>query len=232
MNKNLNQSESGNVKERKRFGFFADGMGYSLRLFRLAHDRLLANLALLESEHLDEEDHNNAVFSSVLDAWSMIDCAYNCWDLCDQFPKLPKKQPFVQLFQRRGSYLKDLRNYRQHLRGAPDRLVDDVSYPLWGALSWVSQSKLTTCFTIFSGNLMPGVNVHSISFDRTAGAFATRLELRVDGRAIDLDGLNVSVLEFRQGFLDWMIASRLGSLANGKVPVVRMEILSHDEQSD
>lgn len=216
-------------KKQRRFGFFVDGMGYSLRLFRLAHERLLTTLGTLEANELDEEAHNLAAFSAVLDSWSMIDCAYNCWDLCDQFPKLPKNEPFVQVFQRRASYLKDLRNYRQHLRGAPDRLTEDLSYPLWGALSWASKRQPNTCHTIFSGNIMPGVSVNSLMVDRATQQFTSQLVLDADGKRIDLEALAMSVLAFRNDFLNWMTTSGLATSANGKVPIMKMEILTIDD---
>ena len=229
MNPDNNTGITDDIKKQRRFGFFVDGMGYSLRLFRLAHERLLTTLAGLETNELDEEAHNHAVFSAVLDAWSMIDCAYNCWDLCDQFPKLPKNELFVQVFQRKASYIKDLRNYRQHLRGAPDRLNEDLSYPLWGALSWASRVQPNQCHTIFSGNMMPNVNVNSLIYNRATQQFTSRLVMDVDGKRIDLEALTSSVLEFRTGFLDWMTTSGLAVKSTGKVPVIRMEVIPDEE---
>src|SRR5437870_13212521 len=73
----------------------------------------------------------------------------------------------------------------QHLASGIQSISREA-YPLWGTLSWVPSFSPSKCYTILSGNLLPGRNAPSCAYDAHKSQFAHRLVLHAAGTSVDL----------------------------------------------
>ena len=212
-----------------RLGFYLDGIGYSIRLFRLAFDRLEAAVSKIESESNSDDEHNDLVFSAILDAWALVDTSHRIRELIQQIPGWRKKMPFAREFVARTELVDSFRNYIQHLRHEiPDRA--DRAPPVWGTISWKSKNTPLRSHSIFTGNILPGVEVHTLTFDRVAMEFTSELTLEGTSGVLKLDDLNRRVLAFRTGLREWATSQANVTRATGRIPVMKFEIVCDNEE--
>jgi hypothetical protein len=176
------------VPDLKMLAFFLDGLRYSLRMGAVAARRLPKTLETVAHACRSGTHDENQVVSALLDAWTMIDMCHRLRELVQQTPGLPQKTPAVQLFLRKTASIGDLRNHVQHFRSGIGHNHNPTA-PLWGTLAWVPECDPITCYSIFTGNYVDGLQVHSISYDTNNFCFTSTIELRTEVATVDLPSI-------------------------------------------
>src|SRR5580700_2629719 len=170
--------------ELKKLVFYLDGLRYSFQMANLVSDRLKETLNEIAQCHSKDEYTEKQISSVLLDAWTLIDICHRVRELVQQMPRLERKPPGFRVFLRETECIENLRHYVQHF-GSGIRKIPFQSNPLWGVLSWPTKDK-TTSYTIFSGNLAPGVSGPSLVLDTHKRQFADEINLHANGVSVNL----------------------------------------------
>jgi len=202
----------------KKTVFYLDGLRYSFAMANLAARRITATLDVLISKRKAAESYEDEITSALLDAWSLVDMCHRARELIRQIPGMSGKSPEVQTFLRATSQIEELRHYVQHFRSEIPN-IPLLSNPLWGALSWVDAHDESTCYTIFSGNLVPGVQAPSLTYDTHEKRFVARLVLTAGGTTIDLLSIAERLRELRVFSLKWIDQQTQFKRVEGKTTV-------------
>jgi hypothetical protein len=190
-------------EEIRRTALYLDGLRYSLSMADIAASRLQLTLDEIARLHDAKQDAEEQVSSALLDAWSLIDMCHRARELVQGTPTLHHKLHGIQLFLRTTSDIEDLRHYVQHFRsGIPD--VPASWSPLWGSISWVPEYDPTTCYTIFTGNLVEGLTASSISYDTHESRFTTEIILSTGIATADLRSIAERMRSLRISLVEWL----------------------------
>ena len=164
---------------------YLDGLRYSISMADIAARRLRLTLDEVAALHAAKKETEEQIVSALLDAWSLIDMCHRARELVQQTPGLSHKLPGTQTFLRNTSHIEKLRHYVQHFRSEiPD--IPSSWTPLWGALCWIPSHEPTTCYVIFSGNLVEGLQTPSIAYDTDELRFASEIVLYAGTAQADL----------------------------------------------
>jgi hypothetical protein len=189
--------------ERKKLVFYLDGLRYSFQMANLATARLRETLDEIAQCYSKDEYTENQITSCLLDAWTFVDICHRVRGLVQQVPGLSKKLPCIQLFLRGTEHIDNLRNYVQHFRrGIPN--IPPQSNPLWGVLSWTPTNDKTVCYTIFSGNLTPGVSGYSLSLDTYSSKFVDSIKLVANGIEVDFGIISEQLDRIKKCISEWL----------------------------
>ena len=116
---------------------------------------------------------------------ALIDICHRIRQLIFHISGLRHKTAALQIFVRATEQIDVLRHHVQHLASGIQSMPQEA-YPLCGALSWVPSFSPSKCYTILSGNLLPGRNAPSCAYDAHKSQFAHRLVLHAAGTSVDL----------------------------------------------
>jgi hypothetical protein len=189
--------------ERKKLVFYLDGLRYSFQMANLATARLREMIDEIAQCYSKDEYTENQITSCLLDAWMFVDICHRVRELVQQVPGLSQKIPGIQIFLRGTEHIENLRNYVQHFRsGIPN--IPLQSNPLWGVLSWTPTNDKTVCYTIFSGNLMPGVSGYSLPLDTHSSKFVDSVKLVANGIEIDFGIISEQLDRIKKCISEWL----------------------------
>jgi hypothetical protein len=204
----------------KKLVFYLDGLRYSFQTANLATARLRETLDEIARLYSKEEYTENQITSCLLDAWTLVDICHRVRELVQQVPGLPQKLPSIQIFLRITEHIENLRNYVQHFRsGIPN--IPLQSNPLWGVLSWTSTNDKTICYTIFSGNLTPGVSGYSLPLDTHSSKFVDSIKLVANGVEVDFDIISEQLDKIKKCISEWLDQLPNIQRAKGKTMITR-----------
>lgn len=192
-------------KEIRHLAFCLDGLRYSLSMADIAAGRIKPTLDNLAQLHLANRDTEVEISSALLDTWSLIDMCHRTRELVQSTPTLSHKLTGIQIFLRATSQIEDLRHYVQHFRSQISELPNSWS-PLWGSLSWIPTRDQTTCYTIVTGNLLPGTTSYSISYDTHNLRFTSEITLTVGEIVLDILEIAHRLRALREMLLQWLEA--------------------------
>ena len=190
-------------QEIRRAAFCLDGLRYSLSMADVAAQRLQPTLDEVARLHSTMQDAELSVTAALLDAWSLVDMCHRARELVQSTPTLPHRLPGIQIFLRATSPIEDLRHYVQHFRSHITKIPASWS-PLWGSLSWVPTFDPTTCYTVLTGNLIEGVEAHSISYDTHEFHFTTDIILSTGVATADLLSIAAQLSNLRRSLVEWV----------------------------
>ena len=184
----------------------------------------LDSIALLQKN--PEDNRKEEVASALLDAWSLVDICHRIRELIQGLPGLSaKKQPEIRAFLQNTVRVKVLRNYVQHFRNGIQK-SSIPSSPLWGALSWSPTSDPMACYTIFTGNLAPGVSAPTLAFDTCKSKFCSKAMLFAEGNAIDLEFITEQMSKINAWTVKWLEQKKNMKLVKGKTLIWSFRRLS------
>jgi hypothetical protein len=187
-------------EEFRKTVLYLDGIRYSVSMAEIAARRLRATLDEVAVLHAATQQAEEQVVSALLDAWALIDMCHRARELVQ---KLWRKLPGVQVFLRSTAHIEELRHYVQHFHTGIPKIPSSWT-PLWGALSWVPTQEPTTCYTIFTGNLLAGLQAPSIAYDTHELRFASEIVLYVGTAQADLPSIATQMRKVRDCLLDWV----------------------------
>ncbi|EEF63360.1 hypothetical protein [Pedosphaera parvula] len=205
-------------EQSRRTIFYLDGLRYSFAMADVAFCRLIPTLDLIASRQTTGEDCENEIISALLDAWTIVDMCHRARELVQQTPSLSPKLPGIQIFLRMTEAVEKLRHHVQHFRSGIPSLPQDTN-PLWGALSWVSSEDRAKCYTIVSGNLVPGVTAPTCSYDTHECRFAQKAMLFSGGSMVDLADIIDRLATLKNCLLEWIETNPYFTRAEGKTVV-------------
>jgi hypothetical protein len=142
-----------NYKVAKK-ALFHDGIYYSVEIARKVYDDLVEKCNTLGQSQFDNPIDLGE--RAIADAWFVIDSLYRIRRLLEDMPSLKQNSPQLQLFYRKTSCLKSLRDSIQHL----DEYLDKYALykiPAWGRLLWVypmNEYRYKACM-IAPGDIQP-----------------------------------------------------------------------------
>lgn len=170
----------------RKIGFYLDAFRLSFFTARLLRTRLLTNVARIEPQFAQTGAYDQLIAEAFSDAWQLIDLLHRVRELAQQNPIIREREPASQIFLRSTTPVEELRHYIQHFRtGIPNS--PDVTSPLFGFLSWVSENDASTCFTLSSGFLLPATSTFSCTYDAVEKRFLQKLLIGAGGYNVDLD---------------------------------------------
>jgi hypothetical protein len=178
-----------------------DGLRYSCAIALACHERARALLRTFEPLSPAGAPTKD-VMQVVADVWSMIDATHRIRRLIGGAPLLPKKAPAFRIFTQGTGVVESLRNYVQHI----DNEIGDRSgtgQPVWGTISWVSESDPLTHLSLFTGSHHLRASVAGIAFDTQELRFARTFELNAGSNSVDLDNLADRVRELDGLLAGW-----------------------------
>jgi len=124
----------------------------------VAYSRLLKTLLNLST--VQDAVQKQGAVEALLDAWSIVDAIHRLRELLQQMPHL-KRSLSVNLFLRKTTTYKDLRNSIQHLRG-DIAVMANKDMPVWGDLAWVTaldrEGKTIRSCVLVSGTIRRGTH--------------------------------------------------------------------------
>ena len=123
------------------------------------------------------------------------------------------------MFLRRIDYVERLRHYVQHLRTSVDSLPA-LSTPVWGSLSWASETNEKACTTVFSGSLHEGAQFTSLKYDTFSAQLASKLALVVNDIHLDVYK-TIDYIKILNTFLALWAAKEGHSYKITSVPLLR-----------
>jgi len=179
---------------------YLDGIRYSVDMAELAARRLRTTLDEVAVRHASTQQAEDQVVTALLDAWALIDMCHRARELAQ---KVSQKLPGVQVFLRSTSHVERLRHYVQHFHTRIPKIPSSWT-PLWGALSWVPTHEPSTCYTIFTGNLLDGLQAPSIAYDTHELRFASQIVLYVGPDQADLPSIATQMCKLRDCLLSWI----------------------------
>lgn len=183
----------------RKIGFYLDAFRLSFFTARLLRLRLLANVARIEPQFAKTGTYDHLVAEVFSDAWQLIDLLHRVRELAQQNPIIREREPASQIFLRSTTPVEELRHYIQHFRtGIPNS--PDVSSPLFGFLSWVSENDNSTCFTLSSGFLLPATSTSSCTYDTVEKRFLQKLLIGAGGYNVDLDFCVSQLMNYENEF--------------------------------
>jgi hypothetical protein len=97
-------------------------------------------------------------------------------------------------------------HYVQHF-GSGIHKIPLQSNPLWGVLSWPTKDKKTS-YTIFSGNLAPGVSGPSLVLDTHKREFTDEINLHANGISVNLLLIYGQLVKFKTCVSEWLDQSQ------------------------
>ncbi|HVU36864.1 MAG TPA: hypothetical protein VHC95_00875 [Opitutales bacterium] len=212
----------------RKFVFYMDGLRYSFAMAALATTRLKAALDEIYFRIEKEECCEELIPAVMLDAWTIVDICYRVRQLIQQTPGLSQRLPEIQTFLHSTTQADKLRHYVQHLRSEISN-ASTSSSPVWGSLSWIpSFNKI--CHTIFTGNLLDGISVRSISYDREASRFTSELILEAGGIEIDLKEISDGLAKLKIFICAWIDLQPNMKRSNAKTPIIKFGPVSKGGQ--
>jgi hypothetical protein len=213
------------LEEERRVKFYWDGLRYSFAMAAMASNRLKQTLDLIACRQETQEDCEQEIVSALLDSWTVVDMCHRVRELVQQTPGLSPKLPGVQVFLRATEPVEKLRHHVQHFRSGIPKLPHETN-PLWGGLSWASSQDQTKCYTILSGQLVPGVNTPSCSYDTHKSCFAQEIVLFAGGAMLELSSVTDSLMVLQQFLIDQIDKNPNFKRIEGKTIVFRCQMLS------
>lgn len=148
-----------------RKALFHDGIYYSVEIARRIYDDLVERCHTLGQFQFDNPIDLGE--RAIADAWSIIDSLHRIRRLLEDMPGLKPNSPQLQLFYRKTSCLKSLRDSIQHL----DEYLDKYALykiPAWGRLSWVypiNEYRYKACM-IAPGDIQPDWKLYPSHYGR------------------------------------------------------------------
>jgi len=143
-----------------RQAFFFDGIRYSLRMIKVANNRLQEKLYSLTNREWEKEYLTVLTASVMLDAWSIIDSVHRFRNLLMQAPGIKQKSPELRIFYDKTEGVEALRNTIQHLRNESKSFIDK-NLPALGILSWVvlnmPDGKSASLYSLVAGTIYPNI---------------------------------------------------------------------------
>jgi hypothetical protein len=150
------------------------------------------------------------VVGVVSDLWGIVDSAHRIRVLIVRMPLFPKNDPRVRTFLDATSNAEDLRHYVQHLNNEI-RSLGATSPPLWGSISWVSESDPLASFTLATGSHHLAQSLPGLVFDREEGKFVRNCELTAGKSKIDIDDLCRRVADLNEVVSMWANSITFGN---------------------
>lgn len=212
-----------NSETLRRTIFCLDGLRYSFAMTEVSANRLTGTLDAVARQQEQSVHSEQAVASALLDAWTIVDMCHRVRELIQQLPGLSQRTPRVQVFLRATSPVEQLRHYVQHLRGEIAK-APSLASPLWGTLSWVPSHDQITCYTMFTGNIIPGVASQTCTYDTYQHSFAHRLVLIAEDITIELPSVVERLTELRTFVLDWIDKHPRFKRAEGKTLIWKFQV--------
>ena len=186
-------------------------------------ERLRIKLDSIAKMHDESIQCENDIVTAILDAWSLIDVCHRIRRLIFQISGLPHNTAALQIFSRATRQVETLRHYVQHFASGIQSIPRN-SYPLWGALSWVPSFAPCKCYTIVTGNLLPGINAPSCAYDTHKLQFDQRLMLYASGTSINLQDIADNVGQLRTFFADWLRRDPRFNIIERHIPIMTFEV--------
>ena len=178
-------------------------MKYSFQMGNLVSCRIKETLDEIAQCYSKSKYTEDQITSALLDAWTLVDVCFRVRELVQQTPGLSPKLLGLQIFLRGTESVDRLRNYVQHFRSGIPK-IPNLSNPLWGSLSWTPTNDKSTCFTIFSGNLVGGVSGNTLTLDTHNLQFTAEAKLLADGVEIDLDSISEQLKKVKTCISEWI----------------------------
>jgi hypothetical protein len=227
----VNSISKKHFAEPRKIIFYLDGLQYSFAMADIAAKRLIKTLdsiALLQKT--PEENCKEEVASALLDAWSLVDICNRIRELVQGMPGLSvKKQPEIRVFLQNTEQVKPLRNYVQHFRSDIPKSPTLVS-PLWGVLSWSPTNDPMACYTIFTGNITPGLTAPTLAFDTHKSKFCSQAMLFAGGNAIDLEFIAEQMSKIKTWMVKWLEQKKNVKLVKGKTLIWSFRLIPADRK--
>ncbi len=180
---------------------FLDALRYSFQMAQFQKDEIDKLLPVLEETESITGEYETDAVRLTLNLWGIIDTGHRIRELIQQLPGLKKNTPEIQIFLRSTQSVEDLRHYVQHLR-TDIHTLPEKSAPLWGVISWVSEKRKDTSFTLLTGSA-PDISVHSCSYDTWKKEFAQKLILSVNDTTVEISKLIKHIDELKQYIIKW-----------------------------
>jgi hypothetical protein len=203
------------AQELKKVVFYLDGLKYSFQMGNLVSRRIRETLDEIARCYSKDEYTEEQITSVLLDAWTLVDVCFRVRELVQQTPGLSSKLPGLQIFLRGTKSVYQLRNYVQHFRSGIPK-IPNLSNPIWGSVSWTPTNDKTTCFTIFSGNLVGGVSANTLTLDTHNSQFTAETKLLADGIEIDLNSISEQMKKVKTCISEWIDQQPYFKRGNGK----------------
>lgn len=209
----------------RRVAFFLDGLRYAFGMAEIAIHRLQKTLPLIVRKRSCQRNAEKLITAALLDTWSILDNCQRARRLIDHLPGFPKNSPEIRHFLKSTESVKKLRDYAQHFDEQIARIPLTWS-PLWGSLSWIPSDEKFTCHTIFPGNLIDGVTVPSIAFDRHEMRFVAAIQLSTGVAQVDLMAIGKALETLRKFIVAWIEEHPQISLAEqSDTPVLGLSVV-------
>jgi hypothetical protein len=168
------------AKDDPRVLRFRDGFWFSRALLRREHAELEVLRVRLSPDSLEE------VLHALATVWQVVDAVHRIRELAEAMPGLNKGNAWVRRFLGATATAEEFRNYVQHLREELSK-PDVDRFPVWGALSWVTDSDERRIHTAFTGAMLPGTEIRTGAFDSHQGRWVSRVALSVKGLIFNVD---------------------------------------------
>ena len=202
----------------RKAALFLDALNYSFQMVNFQKKEIDRLLEILEHTEAIEGEYETDAIQLTLNLWGLIDSGHRIREIVQQLPGLKKRGPEIQLFIRNTESVEDLRHYIQHLRNGIHTLPESSS-PLWGVISWVSQNKPDTCFTILTGSA-PDINIHSCAYDTWNKEFGEKLILSVNNYTVEIADL-VKRIENLRAFIHRWAKERAYRFEKRRLPIFK-----------
>jgi hypothetical protein len=161
-----------------------DGLRYACGICAASYQRAFAILRSFEDIALQRmEVPEREVMLAVADIWTVVDSAYRARIIAARTPHLKRISREYDIFER---------NYIQHLDNEISTFCDH-STPVWGSISWQSDSDPRTAFTLMAANKLFKQSHVSLVYDTWKHKFVRPIELVVGKDTLDLDDIVQSV---------------------------------------
>jgi hypothetical protein len=158
-------------------------------------DYLYSDFENITRSAVDEASpENNSTISIKLyiSALGLIDYFHRFHEIVSAMPLIRKDLPEVKNLRKKLAPVRKCRNYLQHMR--KDLMINDpITYPILGAISWVSNGKN---YVLFSSQTTQNIQIPGISYDRLLEKYTCEYLLIVGGHEIQIDAIYTAVKSF------------------------------------
>ena len=137
---------------------------------------------------------NNSAISIKLyiSALGLVDYFHRFHEIVSAMPLIRQDQQELKNLKKALEPVRECRNYLQHMRG--DLMKNDpITYPILGAISWVSNGQ---CYVLFSNQATQIIKTYNIPYNEVSGEYICKYLLVIGGHEIQIDTTYAAVMSF------------------------------------
>lgn len=213
---------------------FLDGIRVSAEMLDLAYSRQVETLLRLAEPDRAQDDRAIGVVSALQDAWSVVDCTHRLRSLFRRIPRVKKKAPTIQVFNRATPDAEALRHIIQHLDSEIPKILR-LGVPAWGTLQWLvlldrTKFRMRTC-TIAARTAFDAEHPVQNPAGKTMRATIDHVLLTAGGISLDLSDVFYEVTKVVR-MVEKTLAERFAQLptyGSDMVTTLEIEFAAEDE---